>query len=329
MGDFFGHRVWGATNLLVPATSSTNVALTSSSASWMLRDATDSTAQVAARALPVASTAARATLATIHRLLFALIMLATTAARAAAPPGYPTIQRLSNQALGTRGSRAHGRGVPVGDGRFFSLVHYKKKSVEWSVALVQLQRQGTKWALTGSWPMPMTSSVTSGNPYAPAALCPTEGEIWKPASALLIKDFDHDGKPELLLRLKFCWLVAAIGDTSIRTMQLYNLETNGLGKRAFFFEIDQDGLPTAMGRTLGRPKFEDLDGDGHPDIRMRMSFTSPDTFMKGPDEIQCVDYWERRFIWEKKTDRYVERSSKDEQHHTRRCQIALEHPAQP
>lgn len=234
------------------------------------------------------------------------------------PPGYATIQRLCKQRHEMRGVKSHSQGVAIGDGRFLSVVHHHdKKKSQWMLDLVQLQKRGGSWALTGRWPLPMKSAIRGGNKYSPASLCTIDAQEWKPASALFVKDYDKDGKPEALVSIKFCWMVPAIGGMSIRTMQLFNIGKEGVDKKAAFsFEIDQDGGPTSMGRTLARYTFEDLDGDQHPDLRLRISSTYPDHVKD--ETLECTERWERHFLWQQATDRYLDKKSKQKRR-KRRC----------
>ncbi len=235
-----------------------------------------------------------------------LFLVASPARAAIKPPGFSTIQRLCHKTQKMRDPRAHSRGVAVGDGRFFSVVHHRSADKSrWILDLVQLAKKGDAWAITGRWPVTMRSTIRGGHPTVGASLCSTGATDWKPASALFIKDYDGDGKLELLVRIKFCWMIPAIGSTSIRTMQIFNLDAKGIAKRpSLNITIEHDARPTTMGRTLGRYTFKDLNGDGHPDLLLRVTRSYAD-YIKEVNH-QCTDRYKRRFVWTKANDRYVE-----------------------
>lgn len=241
-----------------------------------------------------------------HVLISALLLIAVPAFATPKPPGFATIQRLCAKTQKLRGAKAHSKGVPTGAGRFLSIVHYRhSKGAAFSLALLQLQQRAGQWVISGRWPLQMKSKIRGGNPYSPASLCPEDSTEWKPASALFVKDYDGDGKLEALVRLKFCWMIPAIGATSVRTMQLFNITAKGIAdKPSLAIEIEHDARPTTMGRKLGRYKFEDLDGDGHADLRLRVTSTYA-TFIKDVEH-ECMERWVRRFYWKKAGDRYVE-----------------------
>lgn len=252
-------------------------------------------------------------------VLSLLVSSRTLAAPASGAPGFATIQRLCHRVAKLRNPRAHQAGVPVGDGRFVAVVHHQNKAkTQWLLHLVQLKRDKEAWALTGRWPLPMKSSERGGNPMSPAELCSIGAQEWKPASALFIKDYDGDGKAELLVRLKFCWMVPAIGPMQVRTLQIHNLDKKGIiAKAALKVEVEDDARPTTLGRRLGRYSFVDLDKDGHPDFRLRFTHEHLD-YVKNV-AMTCTERWEEQYLWKAAGDRYVRRKAK---RRSRKCKRA-------
>lgn len=212
------------------------------------------------------------------------------------PPGYAKIQ----QACRTRklkDLKAHGRGAPLGGTRFVAAVSSRRKQV---VQLVVLDGAGGKWKVLHRLTLPLEPETRGSNPSS-AGLCPPDES--KIAAVAFVSDHDADGKPEALVRYMFCWVVPAIGATSVRRMALINL--HGKPTVALNFELEYDALPTAMGASKGRAKFKDLDGDGHPDVIVRYKDAVPEG-----DKLKWKKGTTRKFFWVKGADRYREARNK-------------------
>jgi hypothetical protein len=251
--------------------------------------------------------------------MLALAALTLPRPAVASGPGFAAIQALCHKTLKMHGARATSPGLALGDGRFATVVrHHDRKKTRWELDLLLLRERDGVWSVTQRDALPLRGEAVSGNPETAAELCSIEHEPERaPAAALFVKDYDGDGKPELLVRWKLCWMLPGLGGTDVRVMRIYNLPAAGPLEPALHLEIEHDARPTTAGRTLGRYAFKDLSRDGHPDLEVRFTSSYVD-YIKDVQH-ECTERWTRRFDWRAAGDRWVEAGPGKPRKLPRRC----------
>ncbi len=229
-----------------------------------------------------------------------LLLLLATSARAdpqqlapdalkptVAAPGYNQLQKLAKGA-GLKHARAHGKGAPMGGTRFLAVVSSRKQQ---KVLLMVVDGAGGAWTVKHTLPLALTLSSASNSERCHRA---------QVAAVAFVGDLDADGKLEAKVRTLYCKVVPAIGDVSVRRLFMINL--GGVPRVALSFELGYDALPTAMGAVKARERYQDLNGDGHPDLRVTQRTTRAE-FKRG--KLIWKRSW-RRFLYLPKTDTYKE-----------------------
>lgn len=202
-------------------------------------------------------------------------------------PGYKRLQKLA-RGVGVKDALAHGEGAPMGGARFLGVISSRKQQ---KVFVMVVDGEGGAWTVKHSLALDLTFSAA-----ARGGRC-DGGKI---AAVGFVGDLDADGKLEAKVRTLFCRVVPAIGSVKVRRLAMVNLD--GAPRVALRFELGYDALPTAMGAVKARERYQDLNGDGHPDLRVTQRTTNG---LSKRGKLRWKRSW-RRFVYLPKTDAYKE-----------------------
>jgi hypothetical protein len=218
------------------------------------------------------------------------VMMARSAM--AADPAPPTVAEVQKAARSPKlgEAKAFGPGIVVDAARSAAIVVHRKVQ---QVHLLLLKREGATWAVTQRLHLPAAAPGATNTPSPPELCNPDANKI---SAALFVKDYDGDGKPEAMARHLTCWVVPAIGNVMVRRLFVVNLDP--APTIALDVQLGYDALPTAMGKTEGRATFTDLNKDGHPDVLIKDVMSLPE------GDVVKTHRSERRYLWNKSTDRY-------------------------
>lgn len=200
-------------------------------------------------------------------------------------PGYRVLQRLAKQ--GSLRFRAHGKGKALGGARFIEAVSAQKPR---AAQLIIVEKVSGEWRLRRRLKLQLRSK-----PDKRCDPCDPSGSN-KTAAVVFVRDYDGDGKLEAYARTITCWSQPAIGPTTFRSMELWNLD--GAPQRALRADYGYNALPTAAGAKHVRARFVDANGDGHPDVVL-----SDRQELPGRKTTRS----KRVYLWSAKTDSYAPR----------------------
>jgi hypothetical protein len=197
------------------------------------------------------------------------------------PPGHATVQKLGRQA-GLSELRSHSAGVPLGGSRFVSVLSAIEAKGRPTFTLVVLDRASGAWLLAGTLRLPL-----SRPPWGQCDM----------AASVFGDDYDHDGKPEAMVRVRFCTdPQPAVGEDFVTDVFIVNLD--GPPRLAFSAVLHTSYGASAVGKDRGVLVHEDLDRDGHPDLILRTTNEMEEGGRRN------VERREDRYLWDPAADVY-------------------------
>jgi hypothetical protein len=197
-------------------------------------------------------------------------------------PGYRVLQRLAKQ--GKQRFKAHGKGKALGGARYIEAVSSQRPR---AVQLLIVEQVSGRWLLRHRLELGVADK-----PDKRCGVCDPDSQ--KTAGVVFVRDYDGDGKLEALARTITCWSQPAIGATTYRSMEIWNLD--GKPRSAMSADYGYNALPTTAGAEHVRARFVDVDKDGHPDVVLLRRQEYPG---------QKTTREKKVYIWNAKTDRYT------------------------
>ena len=191
--------------------------------------------------------------------------------------------------------------APRGGTRWVAVVSARRKATGLLVLLVALlDKVNGQWTLV--WKMTLDASRTQllrGNQFQPKP----EPNAFATA-ALQVRDWDHDGKPEALIRYGFMDVKHGL-NCAFDKLAILNLD--GAQPRVAVQALVVVDCPSE-GSRKGHIYHRDLNKDGHPDLQVvkvvRSVQQRGDGVSPGVTHHDEVDRTEVQYLWDSKTDTY-------------------------